>query len=146
MRRISFIVFATLLSVIGCADETRKDSEGLQGTWEVVEFIADGRSLPQEARQEIKIAFKGDKMQISGPGGIGVREYVFKLDPSTMPKAIDVTSLDGPLKDETGTGIYELKENALKLCVPNQETTARPTEFKAPQDSDLGLFVLRRSR
>ena len=149
MKAFPFVVFATLLSMASpslCGDDAKKDSEGLQGTWEVVEFTADGKSFPEEFRREIRITFKGDKMLILERGGTGKREYSFKLDPSKKPKAIDVTPLDGPFKDKTAPAIYELKGDELKLCMPNQETKDRPTEFKAAKGSKLGLFVLKRSK
>ena len=149
MRLFPFVVFAALLSMASsslCADDAKKDSEGLQGTWEVVEFTADGKLYPEEIPKEIKLTFKGEKMLISGPGGIGKREYSFKLDPSKKPKAIDVTPLDGPFKDKTVPAIYELSGDELKFCMPNQETKDRPTEFKASEGSKLGLFVSKRSK
>jgi uncharacterized protein (TIGR03067 family) len=148
MRLVPFVVFAALLSLAGpslCADDAKKDLEELQGDWEVVEFIADGKPSPEEVCKEIKIVFKGEKMQLSGPGEIGIREYSFKLDPSKKPKAIDVTALDGPFKDKSVPAIYELEGDELRFCMPNQETKDRPTEFKAAEGSKLGLFVLKRS-
>ena len=149
MRLFLFVVFAALLSMASPSrwgEDAKKGSEGLHGTWEVVEFTADGKPAPEEFRKEIKITFNGEKMLISGPGGIGKREYSFKLDHSKKPKAIDVTPLDGPFKDKTVPAIYELKGDELKFCMPNEETKDRPTEFKAAEGSKLGLFVSKRSK
>jgi uncharacterized protein (TIGR03067 family) len=123
----------------------KKDQEGLQGTWEVVEFVTDGKPVPEEKRKEIKVVFKGEKMTLTGPGGIGKREYSFKLDPGKNPKAIDVTPLDGQFKGKTVPAIYELKGDHLKLCIPNRGKE-RPAEFKTAEGSNLGLFVLKRSK
>ena len=85
-------------------------------------------------------------MQITGPGGIGDRKYSFTLDQSKMPKAINTVPLTGVFKGMVGPAIYELDIDTLKLCIPNGETKDRPTEFKSPKGSELGLFVLKRQK
>lgn len=149
MQLISFAVFMALLAVAGPTpgtDDAKKDLAGLQGAWEVVEFTLDGKPAPDEARKAIKITFEGEKMRLSGPDGIGKREYSFKLIPTKKPSAMDVTPLDGEFQDKTAPAIYELKRDELRFCMPNQVSKVRPTEFKATEGSELGLFVLKRSR
>jgi len=147
--RLFLSVVLTFLSLVGAAsaqaDDAKKDQDGLQGSWEVVELVMDGKPAPEATRKEIKIVFKGEKMTLTGPEGIGKREFSFKLDPSKKPKSIDFNPLEGQFKGKTSPAIYELKRDELKLCMPNRGKE-RPTEFKAGEGSNLGLFVLKRSK
>jgi uncharacterized protein (TIGR03067 family) len=149
MRLSFFSAVLPFLSVVVAAsaqvDEGKKDHEAIQGTWEVLEFVQGGKPAPEATRKEMMIVFKGEKMTLTGPEGIGKREYSFRLDPSKKPKAIDVTPLEGQFKGKTSPAIYELKSDELKLCVPNRGND-RPAEFKSAEGSNLGLFVLKRSK
>lgn len=149
MRFSPFVVVMTLLTTIGsspCFDGTKNDSKDLRGSWEIGDFTLNGKPFPDVVRKGIKITFKVKKMYLSGPEGIGEREYSFTIDPAKKPKAIDATALDGPLKGKTLKGIYELKGNELKLCLPNEEMKGRPTEFKVEKGLNLGLFVAKHSK
>ena len=146
-RKLLIAIIVTLLAFVSVkADDTKNDQEKLQGTWEVTEFVMNGKPAPEEVCKEIKFVFSGDTIKLTGPGGIGKREFKFKLDPTKKPKAIDTIPQEGSFKGKTGPAIYELKGDTLKLCIPNKETTERPKEFKAPKGSNLGLFVLKRSK
>ncbi len=124
----------------------KKDQEQIQGTWEATEMVMNGRPAPDEVRKGITFTFAGDKMTLTGPGGIGKREYQFKLDPTKKPKAIDTIPQEGPFKGKSGPAIYELKADTLKLCIPNQITNERPKAFESTKGSNLGLFVLKRAK
>jgi uncharacterized protein (TIGR03067 family) len=134
MRFLASTTIVLLLCNVGSvamSDDSKKDQDKIQGTWEVVEFIANGTTVPQEVRTKLHVVIKGDKIQLTGfGGGIDKREYVFKLDPTKKPKAIDAIMQFDPYKGKTLPGIYDLDGDNLKLCMPNGSTTERPTEFK----------------
>jgi uncharacterized protein (TIGR03067 family) len=143
MRLFLFAVVAAILSATIAplrAGDTKKDQEGLQGTWQVVELTFNGMSVPEDARKEIKLTFKGERVQI------GKRGHSFKLDPTKKPKAIDLTLLDEPNQGKTISAIYELKGDDLTLCIPFKLNADRPMAFKAEKGADLMLYVLRRSK
>jgi uncharacterized protein (TIGR03067 family) len=147
MRLFLAVVFAAVLSLVSPplhADDAKKDHKAIQGTWQVVEFVFNGTTLPEV--KQIKIIFKDESMQLVDEKEKEKREYTFKLDSSKTPKAIDLVAQNGPFKDKTGYGIYELKGGELKLCLLNKETKDRPTEFKSPRDSSLALIVLKRAK
>jgi len=56
------------------------------------------------------------------------------FDPTQKPKTIDFTPTTGDAKDKLHLGIYQLGENARKLCFapPGKE---RPTEFSSEPGS-----------
>jgi uncharacterized protein (TIGR03067 family) len=124
----------------------KQDQDKLQGTWEATEVVINGMPVPAGERKGITFVFSGDKMTLAGPGGIGKREFKFKLDPTKKPRAIDTVPQDGPFKGKSGPAIYELKGDTLKLCIPNQATNERPKEFESTKGANLGLFVLKRAK
>jgi uncharacterized protein (TIGR03067 family) len=124
--------------------ESVKDREKIQGTWEIVEFVIDGRPAPDALRKETRFQFKDDTMVMYSRDG--KREFKFKLDPSKKPRALDVTAVGGPFDGQTNPAIYELSGDNLKLCLPNQTTKDRPAEFKSEKGSNLGYVVLKRAR
>lgn len=146
MRHFTALALTLLAAAVHAADDAKTDLNGLQGKWEVTEFVQNGKPAPEKVTKAVTITFKGDKMRLVGPGGIGEREFTVKLDPEKDPKAIDLTALDGDFKGMTSPAIYELKGKQLKFCMSNRTTTERPKEFKSEEGSSLGLFVLKRGK
>jgi uncharacterized protein (TIGR03067 family) len=144
-RRCFALLIVAVLTANVQADDAVGDQQKLQGKWTATEFIVNGEQAP-ELREGLSITFTGDTMLLVGTGGIGKREYKIKLDPSKTPKAIDTIAQDGPFEGKSSPAIYELDGDALRICMPNKETTERPKEFAAPKGSNLGLFVLKRSK
>src|SRR6476620_10315685 len=125
------------------ANGDRNALDSLEGVWEVMSVVSDGVTLPLEAIQGGKAVFAAQKMTLISPDGKERTEYAIRLDPSTNPKTIDITSMAGSFKGETGRGIYELRGNMLWLCQPHQPGTPRPRAFAAPQGSGLHLTVFK---
>ncbi len=140
----AFVIIAFLAGSVR-ADDAAGDQQKLQGKWTAAEFIVNGEQVP-ESREGLTITFTGDTMLLTGPGGIGRREFKIKLDPSKSPKAIDTIAQDGPFKGTSNPAIYELDGDVLKICMPNEQTTERPKEFESPAGAKLGLFVLKRAK
>ena len=144
---MALLLFALLSTTTPGQTHPKKDQELIQGAWEVSESIARGTALPDDIRKELRFAFKGDKLTVTGEMGTGsIREYSFKLDQTKSPKAIDTTALTGPHKGKTVPAIYELNGDILKICIPNEVTSERPNEFKAPKEKNQCLFVLKRQK
>ena len=103
-RCIAMVLVAGLL----VAADTKKDQESLQGTWTFVSTQVGGKGPMEEPKGTILIidgdtftVKKGDEIRIKG---------TFKLDPSKMPKAIDMTITEGKERDKDKVlhGIYEV--------------------------------------
>ena len=117
------------------------DSKKIQGTWEVIDVVADGQSVNDREFREARLVFSGDKMNFLR------KDCTFKLDTTKKPKAIDLTEADGNHKGELMLGIYRLDGDRLLLCLPEGVAGGRkdrPTEFAAPRNSNLFLLTLRR--
>ena len=142
MRSI-LLVFAWLFAgTVLRGEEPVPDIKQLQGTWEVVEFTANGKVIPEKGRQGMKFEVTDTTMHMSARG----REASFqiKLNTSVTPNTIDYTALEGTFKDKTNYGIYELKGDELKLCMHNKDADKPPTAFKSVEGDNVALFVLRR--
>jgi uncharacterized protein (TIGR03067 family) len=135
-----------LMGLAGQSGDPKKDQDKIQGTWEVIEFIADGTPVPDKIRSKLQVIFKDDKMQLTGLGGIDKREYVFKLDPTKKPKVIYAMPQFDPYKGQTLPAIYDIDGDKLKICMSNGVATEPPAEFNAPAGSKLALLVLKRAK
>jgi RNA polymerase sigma-70 factor (ECF subfamily) len=124
------------------------DAQKLQGTWEVTDAEMGGKAVPVDQAPLTKIRFSGDKMILIFGGSITKKQDTtarFTLDPSKNPKTIDFVVLEGEHKDKMGLGIYHLDGDRLRLVVPNVANTERPTEFSAPEGSNLIFFSMKRA-
>jgi uncharacterized protein (TIGR03067 family) len=114
-----------------------------EATWHFVSIEIDGRQVPAEAFKEDSLVLNGKKYTLTVHGKTTVGS--FRIDPSQKPKAIDITITDGPNKDKTAKGIYELTGDTQKICVA-APGKPRPTEFVSKPDSGSVIQVLRREK
>jgi uncharacterized protein (TIGR03067 family) len=110
-----------------------------EATWKFVSIEFEGDSVPAEKFQEDRLVLKG-KQSTSTVQGNTVHG-TFKIDPAATPKTIDITFTDGPGKDNTLKGIYELDGDTQKICwaAPGKP---RPTTFEAKPESGRLFQVL----
>jgi uncharacterized protein (TIGR03067 family) len=110
-----------------------------EATWKFVSINVEGRRIAAERFGDDRLVLKG-KQFTTTVGGM-TTEGIFKIDPTAKPKAIDITFTDGPGKDMTQKGIYELDGDTQKICwaAPGKP---RPTEFDAKPRSGRILQVL----
>jgi uncharacterized protein (TIGR03067 family) len=148
-----FLLAATVLvgmvpwRLVAAEPRSANDAKSLQGTWQAVGLEANGDKRPDDEAKELKIVFKGDVVFAVKPEGEG-RKVKFKLDSSKTPNAIDLIAIDGPDEGKVATGIYELQNGQLKLCINlfGKDTTQRPTEFKTQPGNGVCFAVLERAK
>lgn len=122
----------------------KADAEAILGSWKVTAIEYDGKKNPEGAEFDVlrkfKVTFTKDKqlMELDGRA----KEYTYKLDPKQKPKTLD---LEG---DVSVTGIYELADGKLKLCMPNAGKGGgeRPKEMAAKAGDGRILLVLEREK
>jgi uncharacterized protein (TIGR03067 family) len=125
-------------------EDAKKELKALQGTWKVVAAEQDGDPLDRIVGGTLTI--KDNNFTIKTAGGTELKGDL-TLDPAKAPKHIDFAHQDGPLKDKTWQGIYELKDDALKLCYAEADSDKeRPAEFKTLKKSRLLLLELKREK
>ena len=123
-------------------EDTNKAQEKLQGKWEWVSQVNDGRKANPEDAKERPLRIKGEKLFMLFKG----EEHemgTMKLNPEKNPAQIDVTFTDGPRKGQTAKGIYKLDGDTLSICVGEKD---RPTAFESKAGSGNGLWVLKRAK
>lgn len=116
---------------------TSGDAEAILGIWEVVALEAGGRPESDKNYRWTTFVFSRDKL-ILREGFNPPLEFTYHLDPSTTPKAIDLT-----IRGHTARGIYKLEGDELLLCI--SMGGPRPTNFTTRGRNDTEMFTLRRS-
>jgi len=130
------IVVAVLLGWIGPAN----DQKALQGKWNVVSWLEDGKEETARELRDVKLTmvFQDNKFIFESfnleHNQTVTSEATFAVDPSKTPKEIDITLK----KEGKKLCIYELKGDDLKICMPGGKNE-RPTHFKAANDRILTL-------
>jgi len=144
MRIRLLFVALVVIGVVMAADDAPApdDAKLLQGTWILVGFEVNGKSIGDAVRGVgIKVTFKDREVMFSGKGAggkDGPLTGTFQLDPSKKPKTIDTT-----INKEVEPGIYQLEGDTLKLCTA-RAGGERPKEFKTGEGDGTRLFVFQR--
>lgn len=108
-------------------------------------MTSDGRKAADAEAAMFRVTVAGDRLTLSAGGED--RKARFRLDPTTSPRAIDVTWLDGAGKGTTVPSIYAVEAGRWRLCVPNPkagEARGRPAGFTAAAGEGRMLFTLER--
>ena len=140
-KLICIFVVTLSLGAGGPAESEKKEFAKIAGAWSVSELTYDG----EVHKHKFKVVFKGNEGTVEGNDKV-TNEYSkikFKLDPSAKPKAMDITIAAGSQTDATMQGIYELKDDELRICA-KVFGAGRPKEFAAPDGSSTVLLVLKK--
>ncbi|HVX13574.1 MAG TPA: M56 family metallopeptidase [Pirellulales bacterium] len=134
----------------------------LDGRWLVTSVVQNGQPVPDEDVKKMQYVVAGNRHTFRFADLLFTG--VHHLHPAAQPKAIDIAltggvltsdllegvePTDGGASDEpiapggSCHGIYELRDNVLKLCVAFGRT--RPDEFSSPPGSGRMLVVYRRA-
>jgi len=96
----------------------------LEGAWSVTELVRRGQAAPAEVLANMRFTFKGKQVVIRGNRGDTTEDTLpFTADSTATPRRIDIVNSNGA----TMEGIFELKENSLKMVFGSP----RPTDFQA---------------
>lgn len=117
----------------------RREMARLEGTWQLVSAVKDGKKTPEDVIAKIRVVIKGGKHSVFFGKEAAVKEIPFVIDPTKNPKTTVDTLPDG----RKIHGIYKLEGDVLTSCVaePNQ---AAPKRFAAEPGSGHTLRVFRR--
>jgi len=133
---------------------SEKDFARLRGSWKVVGATHAGRSLPEKAFEGAELLFQNQMLMIRRPGWDDEKRFRIRVGRDTNLATIDVVGVGEPerdasapallndLKNEATTGIYELHEDSLRLCLAKPGAWRRPTSFAA--DSEVTVLRLNR--
>jgi uncharacterized protein (TIGR03067 family) len=111
-----------------------KELAPFQGTWKVVEAIADGKPEPKDKLPELQFTFEGEKLTVTEKGKAENGSY--SVDPKKEPAAIDLTTPKG----DKVAGIYKFdKDGKLTLSFIKSKDATRPKGF---DDKEAVTLVL----
>src|SRR5438046_6759286 len=97
--KAQFLIIASI-SVSLAADNpqdpaSKKDLNGLQGTWKLVSAMKDGEALPEDKVKNTSIVIKDDTFVFPESAEYATsKEGTIKLDATKKPKQMDATSTE----------------------------------------------------
>lgn len=115
------------------------DNELIQGAWNVEGCEFQGKKENLGKDEKLTLIFKGDKLVTKQ--GDDAETGTFRLDSSKTPKTIDL----GRRKDVV-PGIYELKDDQLKIAFVRDPKGKRPTSFETGPGSEAVVWVLKKDK
>jgi len=131
-----------LLSLLaGCAHTSDASHDGLavlQGSWLPVSAELSGRPFPEEVRKTISLAISGDSYLVMV--GKGVDRGSLHADPSTTPRSLDITGVEGPNKGKTFHAIYDREGDTVRICY-DLSGAGRPVAFETKPGTQLFLVT-----
>jgi RNA polymerase sigma factor (sigma-70 family) len=122
-----------------------KELKWLAGEWKVAFVEVAGMSaFPNADISDARITFKDGKAEVKDFRLLSFGNFSLKLDPTSQPKEIDVTFLEGPWKGDTFVGVYVTMRNEVRICLRLEKTNlGRPRGFSTVADAGLYTFFLR---
>ena len=112
--------------------------EHFEASWKFVSIDVEGNSVPAERFQEDRLILKGKEFTSTVQGN--TTHGTFKINPTASPKTIDITFTDGPGKDNTQKGIYELDGDKQKICWAAPGNLGRPSSRPSPRAAGCSRF------
>jgi len=123
-------------------ENTIQESKKLEGAWSVTSAVRNRNELPAEKRNGLQVIFRDGRFAFK-QGDKALAEGTFRLDPAAAPRTIDLTTIDANGNEKTTLAIYDLTEDALRICgAPPGE--GRPGEFAALDGSGHTLTTFQR--
>jgi uncharacterized protein (TIGR03067 family) len=137
-------IFASMAYADEANDEViKKDRKQIEGTWRIVALEIDGNPVRDEDARKLTVDNGSDGTWSVRSEGNEISKGTSTFDPGKKPKAIDFTVTEGGGQGNQYLGIYELGDNARKLCFapPGRQ---RPTAFASPPGSEIVLVTFER--
>jgi uncharacterized protein (TIGR03067 family) len=125
----------------------KRELKAMEGAWRPVSVEVDGQKAPEEALKESVVTRDAAGKVVGRRGAKVVLEgTVKKIDPTKKPKTIDTEVTEGENKGRTILGIYEVKDDTLRICVALPGKGERPTEFSAKAGSGCAFMIYKREK
>jgi uncharacterized protein (TIGR03067 family) len=133
-----FLVVGVLISAIAAIASAgdhkdvaiKKDRKQIEGTWRVVALEVDGNKSMEADIKKLSVVNGSDGTWSLRSEDQEISKGTSTFDPTMKPKTIDFTVTGGEGNGNRHLGIYELGENARKLCFAALGKE-RPTEFSS---------------
>jgi uncharacterized protein (TIGR03067 family) len=113
------------------------------GTWRFAEVEMAGKKVPIENFAAYRLILQGDRWLSTDRHETSAGYY--KIDPTRVPKIIDVVFTSGTPKGTTARGIYELTDDTYKTRISIGDQS-RPEKFESKPGSHYALEVLKKEK
>ena len=121
-------------------DPAKADLDKLQGPWNLVAAVRDGKEVPEGQVRRTTIVFTVDRFVFPMESGDATsKRGVIRVDPTKEPKEMDATSPEG----EVSPGIYQVEGDDYKVCFA-PPGRARPRKLTSEPGSGHLLQIWRR--
>ncbi len=137
----SALAALVILPALLRADEPAKGDKDLDGTWEGVSVLLNGKELPQPADGKMVVTISGGSLTFKI--GDDSHTSTISVDASKTPRTIDLTPDDGRMKGKTMKAVYEVKGDELKVCHGEWDSD-RPKELASMEGNGLMVFTFKR--
>jgi uncharacterized protein (TIGR03067 family) len=105
------------------------DLDLMQGTWNLVSAMENGKALPENEVKQTTIVVKGNTFRFPGLAeDATARAGTFKLDATKNPREMDSTSDE----KEVSLGIYELESDSYKIVSLRRASRVPPNSVPSP--------------
>ena len=120
------------------ADDAPKGGKDVEDEWELQSIVRDGKEGPSPDPRPV-ITIRGSVWSFR----IGDQTRTATVQVDADKKSIDVRADEGPDKGKVRKGVYEIKDDVLRICQAD-EGKDRPTEVSSKEGSGLTLITLKR--
>lgn len=129
MRHCLFLLIIAPIALANSSPDdlsVKKDLDKFQGSWRAVSVVnLDGKPASADEIQHTRLVVNGNTFILQGKDA--TIRGTFSIDPTRVPKTIDVT-LEGAKPEDKILGIYRIDGDLRKSCfvLPGKE---RPKDF-----------------
>jgi uncharacterized protein (TIGR03067 family) len=141
MRLMKHLALAVLaVGLFGAAAR----ADDLEGTWKIESGVRNGEKVDKDKLDPVTVEVTKDKITLTDKKNDSKFVMTYKTKEG-KPTGIDITIVEGPVKDVSAKGIVEVKGDTMKLCYHPMGGDA-PKTFESKADSQLHFFTLKREK
>lgn len=146
MKLIALVCAAGNLGFL-CActriNHAMNDINPLAGTWSCLSATVDGRLLPKETTDSLRLTLTQNRYKTE-KGSEVLFDSSYTIDPSKNPKQINMIGTEGDLAGKEAPGIYSMEGDVLRICYV-MPGLPRPGAFESAQGSKAFLVTWKRT-
>lgn len=127
-------------------NNTDRDLELLQGTWQQVAHEANGTACAPDEFSDAVTNFSGNEYTVARRDGTLLVRGTIRLDATTIPRQAVLMRVAGLDQGKIFPAIYTISDDSLVFAAANDHHGSAPTDFKTEIGQFLRRFVRKRPR